>query len=194
MMVVEWAMMMIGWVDGWAVDDATRFTGGRTQMCGEYPAGTHHFLSSLVLAPTTGFFTTGPTNLGWPIFSGPTNLVWPTWFDQLGLTNFFRSDQLFPVQPTWFDQFFSPQLVHEQLLPNKHNGPSLLWPLPSLVWAQHWKIADKIQTSLHSLCSLATVFKPTRFRLVLNKKHVFATAPFSLSSPSQYKAKLTNKR
>ena len=63
MMVVEWAMMMIGWVDGWAVDDATRFTGGRTQMCGEYPAGTHHFLSSLVLAPTTGFFTTGSTNL-----------------------------------------------------------------------------------------------------------------------------------
>ena len=39
------------WSGGWLGDDVTRFTGGRTQMCGEYPAGTHHFLSSLVLAP-----------------------------------------------------------------------------------------------------------------------------------------------
>ena len=146
MMVVEWAMMMIGWVDGWAVDDATRFTGGRTQMCGEYPAGTHHFLSSLVLAPTTGFFTTGPTNLGWPIFSVPTNLSWPTWFDQFFPHNLFTSsssltsttaphcsdhsprqfEHSIGKQQTRFKPHYTPCILYQPLRSNQQ-GCDLYW-------------------------------------------------------------------
>ena len=63
--MVEWVlmtMMMIGGVDGWAMMQQGLPEEEPKCAASILPAGTHHFLSSLVLAPTTGFFTTGPTN------------------------------------------------------------------------------------------------------------------------------------